>query len=357
MSLSMVKRCAPILVLTAILGACQTMQSDLTVERLPENAFSTLDGYERELVLLEAKPDRDALTGLRGRLAGDTAQPVLERSYAARLAALSGRAALSAGDRAAAERELKKALSLNPEDETARVLEARLERNPAKRLALLESSMNTAESRYRLQAERGRALLAEGRYADALAAFDESLPFLSDAYEQAFGSERRRALALRDTASPAEGSASYLSDKPLTLQNMAAMTQGESSLVDFLTGGKTWAAGLLYERLRNGGYYPDSSMAGSATVRRGDAAFYLWHLVANRKNDRTLLARYSERYGGRAYPSSPVPDVPLGSPWFDAVLGCVEREIMELPDGRFFFPDDPVTGLEFYRWLKKAAEL
>jgi len=80
-------------------------------------------------------------------------------------------------------------------------------------------------------------------------------------------------------------------------------------------------------------------------------------MVANKKNDKTMLKRYSERYWARVNPTSPVPDVPLESPWFDAVLGCVEREIMELPDGRCFFPDDPVTGLEFYRWLKKAAEL
>jgi len=152
-------------------------------------------------------------------------------------------------------------------------LEARLERNFEQRLALLEASLKTAEGQARLQAERGRVLLSERRYADALAAFDASLPFLSDAYEQAFGAERRRALALRDAEAPSEGGASYLSDKPLTLQNMAAMTQGESSLVDFLTGGKTWAAGLLYDRLRNGGYYPDSVAEGSATVRRGDAAF------------------------------------------------------------------------------------
>ncbi|HRZ90204.1 MAG TPA: hypothetical protein P5117_12055, partial [Spirochaetia bacterium] len=114
-----------------------------------------------------------------------------------------GRAALLAQDRPVADRELRKALSLNPADEVARVLEIRLERNADKRKALLEEALKTAETQVRLRAELGRILLAEGRYAEALAAFDASLPFLPEPYEAVYGAERRRALALRDASAPA----------------------------------------------------------------------------------------------------------------------------------------------------------
>ena len=80
-----------ILISAALLCACKTVQQDLAVERLPENAFEILDGYERELVLLEANPDKDALARLRDRMAETAKRPVLERTFAARLAALSGR--------------------------------------------------------------------------------------------------------------------------------------------------------------------------------------------------------------------------------------------------------------------------
>lgn len=339
----------------AFLGSCATVQKDLTVERLPEDAFAVLDAWERDLVLLESEPDRAALDTLRSRLAEAGTRPVLERPWSARLAALSGRAALLAQDRSAAERELRKALALNPADEVARVLEARLERNPEKRKSLLEAALGTAETQARLRAELGRTLSAEGRYAEALAAFDASLPFLPEAYERAYGAERRRALALRD-ASSTPGPA-LLSDKPASLQDLAALVQAESSLVDFLTGGRDWAPGILFERLRSGGFYPDPAAPGNAAARRGDAAFLLWRLAANKKNDRSLLTRYTDRYRYRPNPASPVPDVPLDSPWFDSVLGCVERDIMELPDGRNFRPLDPVSGLDFYRWLRRAADL
>lgn len=352
---SAVRAALAALAVCAILGSCATVQQDLTVERLPADAFSTLDAWERDLVLLEAEADRASLDALRSRLAEAGARPVLDRPWSARLAALAGRAALLAQDRAAAERELRKALSLNPADEVARVLEARLERNPDKRKALVEGALGTAETRARLRAELGRILLAEGKYSEALAAFDASLPFLPEPYEGVYGAERRRALALRDASAPAVSV--LLTDKPASLQDLAALVQSESSLADFLTGGKDWAPGVLFERLKAGGFYPDAASPGASPARRGEAAFLLWHLAANRKNDRSLLRRYSDRYLGRPVPASPVPDVPLDAPWFDSVLGCVEREIMELTDGRNFRPLDPVSGLEFYRWLRKAAEL
>lgn len=349
------RACLAALAAGALLASCATVQRDLTVERLPEDGYAVLDSHERDLVLLEAQPDRAALDALRSRLAETGARPVLERTWSARLAALAGRAALLAQDRPVADRELRKALSLNPADEVARVLEVRLERNADKRKALLEEALKTAETQVRLRAELGRILLAEGRYAEALAAFDASLPFLPEPYEAVYGAERRRALALRDASAPA-GSA-LLSDRPVSLQDLAALVQAESSLVDFLTGGKDWAPGILFERLRAGGFYPDPAAPGTAAARRGEAAFLLWHLAANRRNDRSLLRRYSDRYRARPNPASPVPDVPLEAPWFDSVLGCVEREIMELPDGRNFRPLDPVSGLEFYRWLRRAADL
>ncbi|MDR1178121.1 MAG: hypothetical protein LBK64_04770, partial [Spirochaetaceae bacterium] len=68
---------------------------------------------------------------------------------------------------------------------------------------------------------------------------------------------------------------------------------------------------------------------------------------------RSLLSRRSSQYraGGR---NSPIPDVPLDSVFFDAVLGCIEREIMALPDGRNFQGSESIRGAAFYDMLKKV---
>ena len=63
------------------------------------------------------------------------------------------------------------------------------------------------------------------------------------------------------------------------------------------------------------------------------------------------ITKYSERYKNKK--RSPVPDVKLDSPDFDAVLGCVENEIMHLEDGIEFGSEKEVSGIQFDESLKK----
>lgn len=53
---------------------------------------------------------------------------------------------------------------------------------------------------------------------------------------------------------------------------------------------------------------------------------------------------------------SPIPDLPLNSPDFDAVIGCVEREILELPDGVHFQPDENIHPMELKAGLEKIGK-
>jgi hypothetical protein len=52
-------------------------------------------------------------------------------------------------------------------------------------------------------------------------------------------------------------------------------------------------------------------------------------------------------------PRSPIADLPLLSPFFDSIMGCVESEYMALPDGRNFAPAEQIRGAEFLTMLKK----
>jgi hypothetical protein len=50
---------------------------------------------------------------------------------------------------------------------------------------------------------------------------------------------------------------------------------------------------------------------------------------------------------------SPVQDVEIDSPDFDAVLGCIELEFMNLTDGINFEGENSVSGIEFSESIKK----
>ena len=82
-------------------------------------------------------------------------------------------------------------------------------------------------------------------------------------------------------------------------------------------------------------------------------ARFLWNLYIGRKGDESTATAYSRSYRSQIKSLSPVPDVPLDSEDFDAVLGTVENELLALPDGRNFYPDETISGVEFSRSVKK----
>ena len=53
---------------------------------------------------------------------------------------------------------------------------------------------------------------------------------------------------------------------------------------------------------------------------------------------------------------SPVADIVLENVDFDAVLGVVENEFMNLPDGKSFNPGKEVSVLEFLSYLKLLSD-
>ena len=60
--------------------------------------------------------------------------------------------------------------------------------------------------------------------------------------------------------------------------------------------------------------------------------------------------KYSKVYGPKNF--TPIPDVLPSSPDFDACLGVIENEIMQLEDGTYFFGSTPVSAIEFNSYLQ-----
>lgn len=339
------------LALALALASCATVQRDVLYDAVPGEDPVEIASIEAELVKNRAVPGLAEPRAIARRLAELSAAPSSDSRRRARLLALEAEAALQYGDRAAASRLLTHSQAAYGGDEIASVVASRLLGSPAERQASLEAALGRADEGSRLRAELGAVFLAQGRYREALAAFDAALPRLGEEYRLLYGDDRDRAYALRDAAPDASPSVlSRLGRQAIRLEDMAALAQAETNALDRITGGAPWAVGTLFERLKAAGWYLDPGASGKDAATRKDAAAFLWALMA--RGDARLASRYTVRYATRA--SSPVPDAPFGSPFFDAVLGVVEEGVMPLADGRLFQPDAPASGLDFYAWLLAA---
>lgn len=349
------KRCAAAIAAAAILAlsSCATIQRDVLYDAPAGEQPAALAEMESELALVRARPDAAALKSVRDRLEKLAAAPSSDTARTARILSLSAEAALQAGEKSAASRLLDRSQAAYRGDELAAVVSSRLAKTAEERLAILERAAPLADDGARIRAELGSALLALGRFREALAAFDAALPRLGPEYGTLYGEDRERAYALRDAESaPSAGVASSLTKNAITMLGMTSVAQSETNVLDRITGGAPWASSVLFNRLKASGWYADSGAEASAPASRKDAALFLWSMMA--RGDVRVSSRYTIRYASRG--QSPVPDVSYGSPYFDAVLGVVEEGVMSLVDGRNFNPDAPATGLDFYGWLLLAAD-
>ena len=278
--------------------------------------------------------------------------PEPEKRTASRLYALLGRAYFIGGNSSEAKKCYDQALRRYADDSEAIVLGHRLG------IVNLKEALSLRSGNGILVLESALGAYKAGRYDDAAGLFDTAFLLLAPFYKSAYSPLREKAWRLKDSVSDDRELAKFLPLESLSLLQMLEITQASTQILDIYTGGKKYGGEKLFAVVRTSGllksvsgFSDDGQLRSSAEASRILCARFLWNLrTATGKNPNPL--RYSERYRRKMSPS-PIRDVPLDSPDFDAVLGCVENELMTLRDGINFLPEGRVSGAEFNASVKK----
>lgn len=340
-------------ILCSTVISCASVQTDIQYSgnesAIKEQALADI---EAALVMQRGAPNTERLGHIRAEINALLQAPSTDSSYLARLYALTADAALLLRQPSEARTQLALAKRYSEYDEYVQLVTARLIAEPEKRLAYLEERITQEPAAYRLKAEAGSLFFAAKDYRNALAAFDASLSFLPDAYQQYYRPQREQCVQLYtvDSASVTESSEKILQANPISLVEMAALTQDSTNALDFITGTAVWRPPLLAKTLQQAGWYhPDRDVLKDSASKK-DAALFLWRLIIG--SDEQRLTQYTRYYTNKR--RLPIPDVLMDGIYFDAIVGSVEEDVVPLADGKHFEPDTPVSGLEFYRWLLKA---
>lgn len=340
-------------ILCSTVISCASVQTDIQYSgnesAIKEQALADI---EAALVMQRGAPNTERLGHIRAEINALLQAPSTDSSYLARLYAFTADAALLLRQPGEARTQLALAKRYSEYDEYVQLVTARLIAEPEKRLAYLEERITQEPAAYRLKAEAGSLFFTAKDYRNALAAFDASLSFLPDAYQQYYRPQREQCVQLYtvDSASVTESSEKILQANPISLVEMAALTQDSTNALDFITGTAVWRPPLLAKTLQQAGWYhPDRDVLKDSASKK-DAALFLWRLIIG--SDEQRLTQYTRYYTNKR--RLPIPDVLMDGIYFDAIVGSVEEDVVPLADGKHFEPDTPVSGLEFYRWLLKA---
>ena len=336
--------------------SCASVQTDI---RYSGNAGAdrekNLETIEAAIVLQRMRYSSEQLKRIQANIDVFLREPSTDSSYLARLYALSADTYLLQQQLSEARKRLTTAKQQNEYDEYVQLVSARLISDQEKRRAYLEERLVQNPAYHRLQSELGGLYFAAQDYRNALAAFDASLSFLPEEYQQLYREQREQSLQLYtiDGSSIRKSSEKILQASPLSLIQMAILTQDSTNALDFITGTAEWKPPLLADYLqKNGWYHPNRDVLKDFASKK-DAALFLWHLIVG--NDDARLKKYTRYYTSKR--RLPIPDVMMDGIYFDAIVGTVEEDVVPLTDGKNFGPDKPVNGMEFYRWLLKADAL
>jgi hypothetical protein len=363
-----------IFILAAFFSACTTVK-DLTINIQGSKTEKNLTAVEEAIVPLEAVGANEArnktkeITSARELIVQMGKEGSADADYSGRLMAWSGRLAILEGKYSEAVRLHKQSVSTSPGSVPSVVLSIRLEGDPAKKLEIIEKELVLLSQKSlgvgELNIEKGHALVDLKRFSEAVGAFDIAFSSgINKVYKDSYGQERDRAWELRNATGVNAGSLSLLGRESITWNDCIALAKNETQLFRFITGGRNITDAELFTRLVERAFipytqditvtqWPSAKPKPDEAVTRAGAAFFIWHLYAEARGDRGMLTRYSARYATGTKPRTPIPDTPALSPFFDSILGCVETELLSLPDGKNFRPTQFIKGAELLTILKK----
>ena len=377
---------AALAALSLFFVSCATLQQDVYTYT-EENAaiFSSIEVYENRFIKIDAQnePASDEINGLLADIASyKNSTNLTEPLLIARLGAFEGLLLEMAGRRREADGVYSEVRALQKGDRYVQLLGGRLKKTPEESLEYIEGILKFDSKNAVLQLEKGKLLYQLKKYDQAISAIDNAFILFDgeglSEYRTVYNPLRNYIWDLNSIY----GSDSQISDnhnladlqQKLTLDSLVNLTVENTSLLanyqaDAQRSGskknQKQKTQSMIAALEKGGYFSSAHdqqnaagtslyMTGASEITRKMCARFIWNAYVRSKGNLKMLSRYSDKYKNSGRSKSPVQDVPVEDEDFDAVLGVVESEFMELPDGRNFLPDETVTRLQFINWLKKA---
>ena len=356
-----------LLSLTVILTSCtSTLQQDVfQTSDLNEELQNEISVYEDRYILIDSeyllsgKYDSAAVTQFHKDIKDQLSQSHLEPIIIAHITAIDGLLNLIEGKTSKAQECYKTAKNTKWGDDYVLLLGVKLEKDTDAAIAKADEVLSFDPNNSIILMEKGELLYLQKKYDKAIALIDEAFIEFDNQnrsnYRAAYKPFRDKVWTLYNSGIDTGKSSDLSSEQnllnPLTKESMARLTLEHTSLLQDLTNGTKLSNSQLVQKLSESNIIT-SEMMEAQTITRLECAQFLWNLYVYNKGKPELATKYTSRYAKLKNPKSPLNDVKIEDAGFDAVLGVVENEIMNLPDGKNFNPGTTVSILDYLTYLK-----
>lgn len=368
-------------ILTALfiaeLFSCASLQEDVFVSSGANSiVFESIEDFENTFIEIDCnyitqhKISSTQVSTLLSKI--DVSDPHMEPVLKARLLALQGLMYLYQGRTSKAQDVYLQAKGAQAGDSYVLVLGSRLEKTNQDQLERLNTVLKIEPEDGILNLEKAKVLYVMQKYDEALAFIDKAFlifqKYNQENYRTGYAELQENIWEMYKLSNNTNGVIPTADlQKFVTPQALVSYTVENSSLLNFFTAGVKYKTSDLIKRLEKSGFLSapvDSDnlektsldITKASYITRKTAARFLWNIYVQTYGKQSQHTKYSARYAKMATPKSPVRDIDITDSDLDAILGVVEYEIMDLPDGKNFMPEEKITVIELITYLKAAEK-
>lgn len=274
------------------------------------------------------------------------------KQYRAKVFGLFGMVYFYKNDKNKVKKYIEEIEYSNKAEEYYFILQALLEKNPDAQIMILNQGEREADTNLFIKLQLADIYFTQADYRSAAALYDQALKGLPAAFKPYYKQNRDLSYHYMENPTDKISAKDILRVDTVTIRHVVSFIHAETSFFDHLTAKKDIKPTDLLTKLKSAGYVHNKKLADKDICARRDLAYLLLQILVFLKNDQSLLDKYSKKYRGTGR-KSPIPDINVADYYFDSALILVEREIMNLPDGKNFFPGKTVSGLELSNMVKK----
>ena len=326
-----------------------------------EKKFAQLDAKLIQNPSVQTTPDFiKECNSLIEELKKSVTENATSKALKSRFLAVTGKTYLLLNNPVLAKNYYAQSIAENKGNIQAAILAFRLDSSTP-----LESFNAAPEEKPLIDLERALLYYKNKDFVQAVANFDSAFISLPQYYKDNYTEIRNSAWELRSisaqnqTSKKAQNTADLLTQKQITVSQMLTITANQTNYLSKIFTIKKDSPSQLYKNAKSNGLLSaisnkenqnDETLQENQIVSKTVCARFLWNLYSNIKNLQNKNTKYSKVYGPKNF--TPIPDVLPSSPDFDACLGVIENEIMQLEDGTYFFGSTPVSAIEFNSYLQ-----
>ncbi|MCR5080428.1 MAG: hypothetical protein K6B17_03700 [Treponema sp.] len=346
--------------LVAAFSGCSSVQKDVLVSAEETQDFAFVADVESKFVFQDAKDlmgnkiDQKEISSLLKDINEKLKTPSLDKVIEARLYALKGRSYLLLKNKSAAESNYKEAVKKSAGDSEVLILGRRLGK-----FSIIEKFKDQDDLPHLITLEMAIENYQNSNFAVSSGLFDKAFKDMDKFYKDAYSDLRASAWQLKDVTPENSSVVAILALPRITIAKMFYVVQETTpEKIEDYTGEKKFSEQQLFKILMKNNLLASISaiekkdkeeIKDISVVTKRLCARFLWNLYIS--EHKINGNKYSEKLRGKERAVSPVEDIDLFDQDFDAILGVVENEIMDLEDGVNFEPEKEITGAEFNGYL------